>query len=154
MTCGCVLPNLYVGPSPADDDDFRELMELHVTAIVSVQTEDDDSASAIERERVTATAAALKFVHVPVTDFDSLELGRKLPRCVKVVEKLIDSGEVVYLHCTAGMNRSPTVAVAYLHWCLQWPLEKAMEHMGACRRCYPDEEAIRRASELRNRKAP
>jgi protein-tyrosine phosphatase len=137
-----------------DDDDFRELMSLHVTAILSLQTEEDDSADAIEKERTTADAAGMSFTHLPVTDFDRHELGRKLPKCVELVEKLVAAGDVVYLHCTAGVNRSPTVAVAYLHWSLQWPLERALEHMRACRNCCPDEDAIRKASQMRNRNVP
>jgi hypothetical protein len=54
MNCGRVLPNLFVGPAPMDDDDFRQLKALNITAILSLQTEDDDSADAIENERLTA----------------------------------------------------------------------------------------------------
>lgn len=44
------------------------------------------------------------------------------------------------------MNRSPTVAVAYLHKCLQWPLEEALEYIRGYRNCCPDEDVIRRAN--------
>jgi hypothetical protein len=69
-----------------------------------------------------------------------------LPNCVATVERILATGNTLYLHCTAGVNRSPTVAVAYLHKCLQWPLERALEHIRGCRNCCPDADVIRRAS--------
>jgi protein-tyrosine phosphatase len=151
ISCGLILPNLFVGPAPTDDDDFRELKELNITAILSLQTEEDDSAGAIENERNTAIAIGMTFTNLPVTDFDRLELARKLPECVKTVEGLLAHVDTLYLHCTAGVNRSPTVAAAYLHWSLRWPLEKALEHIETCRKCCPDEVAIRHASHMRDR---
>src|SRR5712692_3139801 len=88
MKCALILPNLLVGPAPMDDDDFRELKALNITAILSLQTEEDDSAGAIENERNTAIAAGMTFTNLPVTDFDRLELARKLPECVKTVEEI------------------------------------------------------------------
>ena len=143
------MPNLFVGPAPMDDDDFRQLKAFNITAILSLQTEDDHSAGAIENERTTAIAVDMKFVNLPVTDFDRLELARKLPECVKVLESLLARGDTLYLHCSAGLNRSPTVAAAYLHWSLEWPLERALKHIEACRNCCPDEVAIWYASRVR-----
>jgi protein-tyrosine phosphatase len=150
MKCALIQPNLFVGPAPLDDDDFRELKELNITAILSLQTEDDDSAGAIENERNTAVAVGMTFTNLPVTDFDRLEIARKLPECVDALDQILASGDILYLHCTAGVNRSPTVAAAYLHWSLRWPLEKALEHIETCRNCCPDEVAIRYASHMRD----
>jgi len=133
-----------------DDEDFRELKALNITAVLSLQTEEDHSASAIENERATAIAVEMKFVNLPVTDFDRLELARKLPECVKVLESLLASGDTLYLHCSAGVNRSPTVAAAYLHGSLKWPLENALKHIKECRNCCPDEVAIRHARPVRD----
>lgn len=144
MRIGVVTPQLVLGPAPLDEDDFQQLKAAHVTAILSLQTEEDETDGG-ESESALAEASGMKFVSVPVMDFDKLELIRKLPACVNELEQHISSGEVVYLHCTAGVNRSPTVAVAYLHWKKQWPLEKALEHVQDCRRCVPDVEAIRKA---------
>jgi protein-tyrosine phosphatase len=71
---------------------------------------------------------------------------RKLPKCVAAVEQILEAGETLYLHCTAGINRSPTVAAAYLYGCLHWPLERALEHVRGSRGCCPDADVIRRAS--------
>lgn len=145
MRIGIVTPQLVLGPAPLDEDDFRQLMEAKVTAVLSLETEEDVGEGG-ESERGLAEACGMKFVGVPVTDFDRLELIKKLPECVNALERLIAGGDVAYLHCTAGVNRSPTVAVAYLHWKLGWELEKALEHVQECRNCVPDGEAIRNAS--------
>jgi alpha/beta superfamily hydrolase len=146
MKCDCVIPHLFVGPAPLDNDDFQQLKALNVTAILSLQTEEDGEEGAIESERSAAVEAGISFTNLPVTDLDRLELLWKLPKCVATVQRILAAGDTLYLHCTAGVNRSPTVAVAYLHGCLQWPLEKALEHLRGCRNCSPDEDVIRRAS--------
>ena len=146
MKFGRVTTQLVLGPAPLDEDDFRQLKRAKVTAVVSLQSQEDETDGG-ENERSLAEACGMKFVSAPVMDFDKLELIRKLPGCVDEIERLIAGGEVVYLHCTAGVNRSPTVAAAYLHWKQQWPLQKALEHVQECRRCCPDEEAIRKAGE-------
>ena len=97
------------------------------------------------RSEETAEAACFVFRNVPVTDFDALDLKRQLPRCVMVLDELVVAGHRVYVHCAAGVTRSPTVIVAYLHWKLDWPLEKALNHLHDVRNCSPQGDVIRRA---------
>lgn len=145
MKCDCIVPRLFVGPAPLKDDDFQQLKALNVSAILSLRTEEDGPEGAIDNERTRAIKAGFLFANLPVTDFDRLELLWKLPKCVAAVERILDAGDTLYLHCIAGVNRSPTVAVAYLHGSLQWPLERALEHIRACRNCCPDADIVRRA---------
>jgi protein-tyrosine phosphatase len=135
MKCDRVIPHLFVGPAPLADDDFQQLKEMNVTAILSLQTDEDGQESAIESERSAAVEAGISFTNLPVTDFDRLELLWKLPECVATVERILTAGDILYLHCTAGVNRSPTVAAAYLHGCLHWLLEQALEHVRGGRNC-------------------
>jgi len=88
---------------------------------------------------------AVELRRVPVRDFDQDDLRRDLPECVQALRELIDDGHTVYVHCTAGMGRSPTVVVAYLYWIEQRELEEAAVHVSRCRPCSPDLEAIRLA---------
>jgi protein tyrosine phosphatase (PTP) superfamily phosphohydrolase (DUF442 family) len=146
MKFNCVIPHLFVGAAPLADDDFQQLKALGVTAILSLQTEGDGQEGAIERERSAAVEAGISFTNLPVTDFDRLELRWKLPKCVATVERILAGGDTLYVHCTAGVNRSPTVVVAYLHKSLRWSLEEALEYIRAYRDCCPDEDVIRRAN--------
>ena len=146
MRCDRVLPNLFVGPDLWDEADFETLESLKISAILSLQREDDfRREDGLEWERSAAARAGLAFRNVPVTDFDRLDLQRKLPECVAALDSLLKAGHTVYLHCTAGVNRSPTVAVAYLHRCRAWSLEDASACVQKARRCVPDTEAIRPA---------
>jgi protein-tyrosine phosphatase len=146
MKCDRVIPHLFLGAAPLSDDDFQQLKALNVTAILSLQTEEDGQEGAIESERSAAVEAGISFTNLPVTDFDRLELRWKLPKCVATVGRILAAGDTLYLHCTAGVNRSPTVVVAYLHKCLQWSLEEALEYIRGYRNCCPDEDVIRRAN--------
>jgi protein-tyrosine phosphatase len=145
MKCDCVVPGLFVGSDPRYEEDFAGLRSLGITAILSLQTEDDCRESGLEQERRSASSAGIAFQNVPVTDFDRMELQRRLPECVSALDELIRAGHAVYLHCTAGVNRSPTIAAAYLHWVQGYPLEDALARVENARRCVPDGEAIRRA---------
>jgi len=142
MKCDCVLPNLFVGPDPRDEADFEQLRSMKITAILSLQTDGDVRMGDLRSRRSAATKLGLAFHNVPVVDFDRAELRRKLPHCVAALNNLLEAGEIVYLHCTAGVNRSPTVAVAFLHWKLGWTLDQALTHLLAVRNCCPDTEVI------------
>jgi protein-tyrosine phosphatase len=145
MDCHRVTPNLLVGSYPLDSEEVEELRSAGITAILSLQTDEDLGQRGIDWERKAALAANLTFRSVPVRDFDTAELQQKLPSCVELLDRMLKAGHTVYLHCTAGVNRSPTVAAAYLHWCLAWPLERALAHVREVRDCSPNAEAIRRA---------
>jgi protein-tyrosine phosphatase len=57
-------------------------------------------------------------------------------------------------HCNAGVNRSPTVAIAYLCWIKGWTLQAATRHVEEHHPCDPYVEAIERAAEDRRREGP
>ena len=61
-------------------------------------------------------------------------------------------GHIVYVHCNMGVNRSPSIVIAYLHWVVGWDLEKATDHVMKCRSCDPYLDAIELASKDRQRK--
>lgn len=137
-----VMPSLFVGPVPRDASDFEELRSLKITAILSLQTEDDLRDRGPGWERKSAAVVGLAFRNVPVQDFDSADLRRKLPECVFALDGMLKAGHSVYVHCTAGVSRSPTVVAAYLHWCLDWPLRRALAHLRKARHCSPNSAVI------------
>jgi protein-tyrosine phosphatase len=87
----------------------------------------------------------IELCRVPVRDFDPIDLREKLPECVRALEHLLSAGHSVYLHCTLGASRSPTVAIAYHHWCLGWDLEEAVSYVKKRWQCSPNLEAVRLA---------
>lgn len=140
-----IQPNLWVGPDLREDENFRFLRALAITAILSLQDDGDRGADGIESERKAAVNAGMVFENVPVKDFSMADLQLRLPACAAALERLVSQGHTVYVHCTAGVARSPTVVAAYLHWGCGWELERALEHLQECRPCAPCGDAIRAA---------
>ena len=91
---------------------------------------------------------------MPVPDFNSEALRRRLPACVKTLKDLLDRDHLVYVHCNAGINRSPSTVVAYLHWIQGWPLEEALQHVLNCRACEPYVDAIQMATDDQAHECP
>src|SRR5262249_53867855 len=59
--------------------------------------------------------AGIVFCHVPVPDGEIAIFSQRLPEVLTQLGALLAAQRRVYVHCNAGMNRAPTVAVAYLH---------------------------------------
>jgi protein-tyrosine phosphatase len=73
------------------------------------------------------------------------ELRAKLLQGINMLERLLTEGYTVYLHCTAGIGRSPTVAISYLHYYMGWELNSAIRYVKQVRQCSPHVEALRLA---------
>jgi protein-tyrosine phosphatase len=147
MKVDSVTQKLLVGPDLREADDFQQLLSLNVSAVLSLQTEEDLRNRGMNWEEHAATVLGLVYRNIPVTDFNPADLQRRLPECVAVLERLLKDGHTVYVHCTAGVIRSPTVVVAYLHWCEGWKMEEALNRVRQIRSCTPDTQAIRAARE-------
>ncbi|HVN19120.1 MAG TPA: dual specificity protein phosphatase family protein [Dongiaceae bacterium] len=142
MDCTAITPALLVGPHPSTVEDFDYLKSESVTAILSLLSAEDSARLAL-RADIEAAKAAMVYRNVPVNDFDDLDLKQKLPVCVDTLLELLREGHKVYVHCTAGVTRSPTVIAAYLHTQLHWPLEEAIQRIQVLRSCCPRGDLIR-----------
>ena len=68
-----------------------------------------------------------------------------------MLDELLSQGHIVYVHCNMGVNRSPSIVIAYLHWVVGWDLEKATDHVMECRSCDPYLDSIGLAGEDRKK---
>lgn len=140
-----VLPRLLIGEYP-NPDDVAWLRDTHgVSAILSLQDEAD---LASKRLRVPAlvracVTAGMTLHREPIPDGESEVLARRLPGVVAVLRGLLDAGACVYLHCNAGYNRAPTVAIAYVHRHHGLALDDATTFVKARRSCVPYVSALR-----------
>jgi protein-tyrosine phosphatase len=144
-----VLPNVFVGSFPQTPEDIDLLKRLGVTAVLNLQTDDDYERLDCNWRKLRAHYKQAKIAvrRVPVQDFDGDDLRRHLPACVQTLNELLRDDHVVYVHCTAGLGRSPTVVITYLHWIEQRELDVAVEMIVSCRPCSPNLDAIRLAGE-------
>jgi protein-tyrosine phosphatase len=143
-----ILPNLFVGSHPDDADDVEALKGAGITAVLNLQSEDDFEYLGIGWSRLHACyfAAGIEVRRVPVQDFDDDDLRNKLPEAVQALKELLDHGHTVFVHCSAGVNRSPSTVICYLHWEQGSDLDEAVKQVRTCRNCSPVMEVIQLAT--------
>ncbi len=124
-----IRPSLFVGPA-AHPDDIRRLQRAGVTAILSLQEPVRDlPEAAIQRIR-DACGEAVAYRNVAVRDYDPYDLIRRLPDVLEVLAELHRDGHVVYVHCCEGVNRSPSVCLAYLVKIEGMDVDAGLAHLG------------------------
>jgi protein-tyrosine phosphatase len=134
-----VVPELWVG-SYVEPDDFAWLATaLGIRAVLNLQDDFDLAAKRLVLGDLVqaARASGIAFARAPITDGDVLELARRLPDMVATLAGLIQAHGPTYLHCNAGINRAPTVAIAYLHVHHALSLRAAIDQVKARRTCLP-----------------
>jgi len=139
-----IRPALLVGEYPTPEDAAWLRDEHGVTVVVSLQ---DDADLASKGLRLAALERAyrehgLAFHRIPVPDGDDRNLAARLGEIVALVGEVIDAGGRVYLHCNAGFNRAPTVAIACLHVREGLPLSAARDAVKQLRHCVPYMRAL------------
>jgi protein-tyrosine phosphatase len=140
-----VLPELLVGEYPRVED-LPWLRDEHgVTAVVSLQDDADLASKRLRAADLERACAALGLLlhRAPIADGDSEALAIGLPAIVGRLHALIVAGARVYLHCNAGYNRAPTVAIAYLHVHRGLSLDDACALVKQRRSCVPYVRALR-----------
>jgi protein-tyrosine phosphatase len=64
-------------------------------------------------------------------------MAERLEVALHDLHELVDSNGRVYVHCNAGMNRAPTLAIAFLRAYRQMSLDEAMLLVKKQRACGP-----------------
>ncbi|MBN1852892.1 MAG: dual specificity protein phosphatase family protein [Pirellulales bacterium] len=149
MNYNQISPDIYVGGCPCTPSDIECLQrETGVTAVLNVQTDEDFLSCGIDWAKMDAHYQKLEIAirRVPVRDFDREDLRMRLPVCVEALDALLKQGGPVYVHCTAGVNRSPSVVISYLIWIRGWDFDRAVNHVMDRRLCDPYLEAIKLAT--------
>jgi atypical dual specificity phosphatase len=110
---GPIDATLLTGSQPGDAHDVEILRHAGVTAVVNLCADSEYPEGA--RAEVGAAYAA---AGISEQRFETADYGHLLPGLLESASdallELMDAGEVVYLHCRAGWQRSATVAAATL----------------------------------------
>lgn len=131
-----ILPALWIGRAlHAPEETERLKSELGVTAVVSLETDRDLEAVGLTwskiRERYRALGIEAERVEIE-GDWPAAVI-EVMRHAMVLVRHLIQRGHTVYVHCTAGVNRSPTVALMYLNLVEGIPVEEALATVQLCR---------------------
>lgn len=145
LDCNEIVPErLWVG-SYVRPQDIGFLQKLQITAIVNLQSDWDLASYNIPMKKLLAAYAAadIRLHRIPVPDFDRQALATHLPEAVATLEEILTPRwSKAYVHCTAGINRGPTLAAAYLIKKLGMTAREAYDYVVARRECKPYLEAL------------
>ncbi|HKD69587.1 MAG TPA: dual specificity protein phosphatase family protein [Candidatus Binataceae bacterium] len=134
-----LLPELLIGEYPRPQD-VAWLSQVHrITAVLNLQDDDDLNIKGLDLPALAASyrRAGITLVRMPVPDSSADHLERALEDAVAQVHGLVQAGRRVYLHCNAGINRAPTVAIAFIHLHRAMGLEEAVAYVRKRRVCAP-----------------
>ena len=132
--------DLVVGSCPMRVEDIDKIVAATgVTAILSLQSEACRAAFSIDYDALQGHGeeAGMTMVNTPMLDFDPPDQRRNLPAAVRALTALLAAERKVYVHCTAGRNRSPLVVLAYLAFVEMLPAADAIAFI---RRSRPEAE--------------
>jgi protein-tyrosine phosphatase len=131
--------HLLIGEYPRAGD-IEWLNKVYgVTAILNLQDDEDLRINALDiaELRDLCSRLGMKLVRSPIHDGSADDMGERLVTALGDLGALVDAGERVYVHCNAGFNRAPTLAIAYLRARGGMSLNEAMAHVKQRRPCGP-----------------
>ena len=136
---------LFVGTCPSNEVDIKQIRLMGVTGVINLQTDEDFQKWQVDFAEVEQASYDLDLViqRLPIIDFDDEDLSRHLPSAVSLVHRMIGVGHTIYLHCTAGRDRSPTVATAYLAKHKSMTVDEAAAHLLSLRDCRPKVDLVK-----------
>ena len=134
-----IRPYLLVGEYLRPDDTTWLTDKVGVTAVLCLQDDIDLGRKALSLSELAQTYrfASIEFHHAPVPDGHQAIFIQRLPAIVARLAEMIARKTTVYVHCNAGMNRAPTVAVAYLHEHEGMALDAARDFVKQRHACVP-----------------
>ena len=112
-----VTQHIVIGSCPMRPDDMGRIQkEAGVSALLSLQHDDCLKYWGIDYPQMQNKAAeiGLTLARRPIRDFDITDMRRQLPSAVSGLAALLAQGHRTYVHCTAGLGRSPLVVLGYL----------------------------------------
>ena len=110
-------------------EDQAVVSKIGVTCILSLQTDEDLPFESSEKMARRWREVGIHHHRFPIQDYAPQPLEDALPSAVEKLRALIESGHHVLIHCTAAINRSPTVAAAYLMRYHEYPKQEALARL-------------------------
>ena len=130
---------LLVGEYPSQADIAWLKDTYSITAVHNLQDDDDLHMNGLDNSELRAEydAQGIDYVRTPIQDGSADAMAERLEAALDDLRDLVAPGARVYLHCNAGMNRAPTLAIAFLRAYRQMSLDEAMLLVKKNRACGP-----------------
>jgi len=140
---------IFVGTCPASAVDVRRLAQAGIDAVVNLQTDQDFIALGIDWPALEHAyfEQGIEVYRYPMIDFDEADIESRLRAAAAVVNDALDAGHRIYLHCTAGQERSPTTAAAWLTLFGDRSPDDALQQVKQARKSRPYSEMVMRLVE-------
>ena len=121
--------NIYLGPYPQSEQDFESMYKSGINTVLNVQTDKDFESRQLDINILNkyANKYGIKIERYPIEDFNPQELYDKLKGAGDLLNDLLKKGKKVYVHCTAGISRGPSVAIIYLVLYQNYSMKNAIE---------------------------
>ncbi len=134
-----IVPELLIGEYPMDSEIGWLKDNYRISAVHNLQDDEDLrihglTISSLRREY---DARGIKLVWTPIQDGSADAMRERLEAALADLHSLIRDERRVYLHCNAGLNRAPTLAIAYLRAHRNMSLDEALAHVKKRRACGP-----------------
>lgn len=117
LNWGRITDNVIIGTCPMTPEDLKRIhSETGVSGVLSLQHDDCLAYWDIKYHVMyrTGTGLGLMMERCPIRDFDVTDMRRRMPAAIRRLANILVHGKPVYVHCTAGMGRAPTVLLGYL----------------------------------------
>lgn len=136
LNWGEVTPTILIGTCPMRPADLDRLAgAARASAVLSLQHDDCLAYWSIDyaQMRQAGEQRGLVMARCPIRDFDVGDMRRRLPDAVAALAALQAQGHRTYIHCTAGLGRSPLTVLAYLSLVEAYSPEAALQRIRAAR---------------------
>ncbi len=119
---------LIIGALPLDEPDVRMLSALGVSAVLNMVEDSEYGRGARRAVERALGREGISEARLPTRDFGDLS-PELLEQAINQVNAWLDEGEIVYLHCRAGWQRSAAVAAGVVALREGIELDEALEQV-------------------------
>ena len=144
--CDAIIDNrVWVG-AYIRPDDVPFLCRLGISTVISMQSDQDlrNLGISVRILQDTLARSGIRLFRIPTVDFDPRALSATIAEAVETLEKALEPDRArVYVHCTAGVNRGPSVVAAYLMKTLRFSALEACAYLKNRRYCDPYLEILK-----------
>ncbi|MGH7905122.1 MAG: dual specificity protein phosphatase family protein [Candidatus Binataceae bacterium] len=134
-----ICPQLLIGEYPRPEDAAWLKQEYHITAVQNLQDNADLKINGIDVRALEDAyhKSGIRFARTPIPDSGADAMSAHLKEALEQLKILIDDHQRVLLHCNGGLNRAPTLAIAFMRAYCGMSLDEAMAHVKRRRACGP-----------------